>query len=325
MPSICYSAPKWLLRFDRALKEDGDVKLADFIPARSFDKVQMIFDARKILQEYHEQGYQLTLRQLYYQFVSRDMIANSQKEYKRLGDAVAEGRMWGILDWDHIVDRGRNLSYRSSWDNAGDIIDAAARSFHLDWWQDGDVRPEVWVEKQALEEVVGRAAEPYDVAHMACKGYMSLSEMWASAMRIKARYEETGQQTLIIHLGDHDPSGINMTDDMESRLYQFDLSARMFEVHRIALNMDQVEQYNPPPNPAKQTDSRFASYEAKYGDESWELDALEPRILNDLIVEAIKPCIRNSWHQRREEEDQIKHQLALVAERWDEVTEMIDE
>jgi len=115
-----------------------------------------------------------------------------------------------------------------------------------------------------------------------------------------------------------------MTDDMESRLYQFELSTRMFQVHRIALNMDQVEQYNPPPNPAKQTDSRFASYEAEYGDESWELDALEPRILNDLIVEAITPCIRQSWRQRREEEDQIKHQLALVSERWDEVTEMID-
>lgn len=55
------------------------------------------------------------------------------------------------------------------------------------------------------------------------------------------------------------------------------------EVRRLALNMEQVRKYDPPPNPAKVTDSRFAAYCDQFGDESWELDALSPKVVADTL------------------------------------------
>ena len=136
-------------------------------------------------------------------------------------------------------------------------------------------------EKDALSEVVQKAAEPWDVTWFACRGYVSQSAMWRAAQR----FEADGRDGVIIHLGDHDPSGIDMTRDIEDRMC-VTFGANL-EVRRIALNMDQVREFNPPPNPTKLTDSRSAAYVAKYGQESWELDALDPALLMGLIENEI--------------------------------------
>src|SRR5690606_20154812 len=293
--------------------------LLDHIADRSKSKFLTVMQAKRILEEYAAKGYQLTLRQLYYQFVSRDLIPNSQKEYAKLGDAISEGRMWGVLDWDHIVDRGRNVISHPHWTDPSDIIQSAARGFRLDLWEESAVRPEVWVEKQALEEVVGRAAAPHDVSYIACKGYMSQSEMWAAGDRIKKRYKEHGQKTFIIHLGDHDPSGIDMSRDIEDRIRIFHVPAAAFHVERIALNMDQVQQYQPPPNPAKETDSRFQTYMEEFGDESWELDALEPSLLHQLIEQHIEEQKDETYQQKEDEQERMREVLTECSRRWEDV------
>jgi hypothetical protein len=55
------------------------------------------------------------------------------------------------------------------------------------------------------------------------------------------------------------------------------------EVIKIALTWEQIEQYDPPPNPTKLTDSRAPAYVEKYGYESWEVDALPPTVLQEVI------------------------------------------
>lgn len=325
MPTISYTQPAWLTRWLKAKQESDSVDIVDFIPQRSLWKVDMVIKASAILDEYSNQGYQLTLRQLYYQFVSRDLIANDQKEYERLGDAISDGRMWGFLDWEHIVDRGRNYIEPTSWGSAEDIISSAANSFHLDWWLHSHTRPEVWVEKQALEEVIEMAARRYRVGHIACKGYMSQSEHWAAAQRIINRWERDEQRTHIIHLGDHDPSGIDMTDDLKRRFDKFQVPSEAYDVERIALNMDQVDEYNPPPNPAKQTDSRFKDYADNYGEESWELDALEPAVLDRLISVTIGNFIDPDYEQQQENEESIISELSLVAYNWEDAVRLLQE
>lgn len=89
------------------------------------------------------------------------------------------------------------------------------------------------------------------------------------------------ERRVILHLGDHDPSGIDMTRDISDRLELFGADV---EVKRIALNWDQIDEFTPPPNPAKLSDSRAGAYIAEYGDESWELDALEPTLKAAPIV-----------------------------------------
>ena len=238
-----------------------------------------------IIDEYAEQGYSLTLRQLYYQFVARGLVPNKLMEYKKLGAVLTDARLAGLVDWNAIEDRTRFLRELSHWSSASEIVGSCARQYRVDRWspQYQEHRVEVWIEKDALVGVFEEVCESLDVPLFSCRGYTSASEVWRAARRF-TEYEEDGQQVIILHFGDHDPSGIDMTRDIQERMETFGVDLTMA---RLALNMDQVDTFSPPPNPAKTTDARFQTYVVKYGEESWELDALEPRVLADLVREEV--------------------------------------
>ena len=324
---------------------------------------EAIAQANAICRDYQLQGYDLTLRQLFYQFVSRDLIPNTQQSYKRLGDIINKARLAGLMDWNYIIDRTRNLQSLSHWSTPGEIIRSAARSFALDKWRNQPARVEVWVEKEALAGIVSQAADRYDCAWFSCRGYVSQSELWGAAQRHLA-YLKRGQRIVVVHLGDHDPSGIDMTRDITDRLMMFitqdwlnqmmpgsEASVRVSEiikhmvynldnvgmlsgdhagqdpitVNRIALNMAQVEEYEPPPNPAKLTDSRAPDYVALYGDDSWELDALDPSTLDGLITSAIQGVIDHDLFDEMERaEESHREILTAVSERWPEVRDFLE-
>lgn len=277
------------------------------------DSLAKIAKANEIIDEYTAQGYELTLRQLYYQFVARDLIPNTQRSYDNLGELLNKARWAGLVDWLSIVDRTRNLSSHASWSSPASIVRACAQQFNYDPWLDQRAYVEVWVEKQALEGVIERACEQYRVPHFSCRGYTSASEIWSAAGRLSGMVREH-KDVLVLHLGDHDPSGIDMTRDITDRLRELGRTSSI-EVRRIALNMDQVEQYGPPPNPAKVTDSRFESYRAEHGEESWELDALEPRVIHDLIESQIAEVIElDDWNDVLRREEKAREAIEEVAD-----------
>lgn len=292
--------------------------------ARNFSAASMdiIRTAEAICDEYAGQGYDLTLRQLYYQFVARGLLANRQTEYKRLGSIVNDARLAGLIDWSHVVDRTRNLMALNHWGTPEDIISASAAQFRTDRWADQPYWVEVWVEKDALTGVIGQTADRLDVPWFSCRGYTSQSELWGAAMRHR-RHERTGQKVIVIHLGDHDPSGIDMSRDIADRLALFGAST---EVQRIALNMPQVLQYDPPPNPAKLTDSRAEGYIAAHGESSWELDALDPTVLDALITQAVEDHRdEDRWADSTEHMLTERSRLQQVNERWDDVVAFLED
>ena len=235
-----------------------------------------------IVAEYEAQGLKLSLRQLFYQHVARGMIPNTERAYKRLGNLVGNGRKAGLIDWDAIEDRTRNLTSYRTFNSAAQAARWAAEQFAMDLWADQAHYVEVWVEKEALVGVIGRICEPLRVPFFSCRGYVSLSTIHEAAQRLRA--ESQGRTCVVLHLGDHDPSGFDMTRDNRDRLELFEA---MIEFRRIALNMDQVEAHDPPPNPVKVKDSRAPGYIAQHGRESWELDALDPASLRDLIEASV--------------------------------------
>ena len=282
----------------------------------------MIDLCNQVIESYQQMGYDLTLRQLFYQCVSRNWIPNTQQSYKNLGSLINDARLAGLVDWNAITDRTRNTRMNSHWSNPGDIINSSANSYAIDKWQEQPYRPYVLVEKEALAGIVSQAASQLDCPWLSCRGYMSQSEMWSLAQRFIAHKKYEGQEAVIIHLGDHDPSGIDMTRDIQERMQLF--TGRRVTVKRIALNMDQIDQYNPPPNPAKLTDARAASYVAQYGHESWELDALPPEVLTDLIQTKIRRwCDVDLYEQKEKEQEEQRDQLMTVSSRWDDVVEMV--
>lgn len=284
--------------------------------------LDLIRTAEAICADYARQGFDLTLRQLYYQFVARGHLANKQTEYKRLGSLINDARLAGLIDWNYIVDRTRNLRGLSHWDNPESVIQSAAYGYRTERWADQPHRVEVWIEKDALVGVIAGACERNDVDYFSCRGYTSQSELWGAARRM-SRYERDGQKPIIIHLGDHDPSGVDMTRDIADRLEMFGADV---DVRRIALNMDQVEELNPPPNPAKLTDSRARGYIREYGHSSWELDALEPTLLDRLIEDEIWAWRDASlWERATDAMEHERELLEAVSARWSDVVQLFAE
>lgn len=252
----------------------------NFSPAR----LAMIEKVNQVVEKFEADGYVLTVRQIYYQFVKNAWIANKSQSYDILQSVISDGRVGGMISWTAIEDRERNLMGLPIVLSPAEALKKTKTEYCLDLWEGQSFRPEVWVEKKALEGVIGRICNKLRVDFFACKGYNSQSEQWRAGQRF-ANYIRRGQRPIIFHLGDHDPSGIDMTRDNQERLSLF--AGIPIIVQRIALNMNQIEELKPPPNPAKLTDSRAQDYIAKFGDESWELDALEPQYISNLIEDCL--------------------------------------
>ncbi len=278
-------------------------------------KLDKIGQANEIITEYRADGLLLTLRQLYYQFVARGLIANSQREYSNLGKAIADGRLAGLIDWDSIEDRTRRVESPSHWSSPQEILRSSAECFALDKWQGQDHAVEAWIEKEALAGVLEDACSELDISFFACRGYVSLSAYYEAGVRFR-RYIRDGREPVVLHLGDHDPSGLDMSRDIEEKLSMF--ARQPIQVERIALNMDQVEELNPPPNPAKESDSRAADYIDIYGEYSWELDALPPQYIRDLVREHTERYIDGDmFRSRQEEEEEAREKLQQLADEWE--------
>lgn len=278
---------------------------------KSLDLINLV---NQVVGEYEAQGYELTLRQTYYQLVARGYIPNNERSYKNIGSLINDGRLAGLIDWNSITDRTRFLIGRSHWDKPADVIASAKYSYNLNKWQDQPNYVEVWVEKDALVDIVAQACDPIDTPYFSCRGYTSQSEMWSAARRFI--YQKNREQRVIIHLGDHDPSGIDMTRDIQERLNMFGADVT---VKRVALTMNQIDQYNPPPNPAKLSDSRCHAYMEQFGDESWELDALEPKVITNLIRSEVAAFRDDAIYQAIcNREDQEKEELQMLVDSYDE-------
>lgn len=277
---------------------------------KSLDLIELV---NQVVDEYSAQGYELTLRQVYYQLVARGYIPNNERSYKNVGSLINDGRLAGLIDWHSVTDRTRNLRSESHWDTPADVIASARYSYNLDKWKGQPNYVEVWVEKDALVDIVGQACDPLDTPYFSCRGYTSQSEMWSAAQRFIR--QDDREKRIIIHLGDHDPSGIDMTRDIQERLELF--GADVY-VKRVALTMNQIQTYNPPPNPAKITDSRASKYIDQYGNESWELDALEPKVITDLIKKQVT-MYRNDDIYRAvcDKESREKDELRMLEREYD--------
>lgn len=324
----------------------------------------VIAQANSICEEYASQGLVLTLRQLYYQFVARGLVPNEQREYNRLGDICKDGRMAGLMDWDHLIDRTRNLMSWKTYRGPQEALEELARKYHRDLWAPQHQRIEVWIEKDAAIGVVEGVCSTNSVPYFSCRGYTSVSEIHEAAQRIRWHIE-AGNQVTILHIGDHDPSGLDMSRDIEDRLRMFisrdwagihmgpgrwtrrEIKESMFEhleskgadlthgtdfrinppwrVRRIALSLEQIQEYDPPPNPAKQSDARYEQYVLDTGlTESWELDALDPGVMAELIQDEID-LLRNDtvWADEDFKMETERKTLTAIGNWWEDVSTFV--
>ena len=231
-----------------------------------------------VLEEYVADNITLTLRQLFYQLVTKNVILNTPQEYNKLGELLSKARLAGLVDWSAIEDRVRQAVEWQHFDNIQQCADRAARQFTLDRWKDQPNYVELW--SSVIQPI---CSEHFNVL-MVNRGYSSSSAMYESRNRIERNAR--GRDVTILYLGDLDPSGEDMVRDIEDRLETFNVSN--FLVEKLALNIDQVRHFKLPHNSVKSADSRSPGFVAKYGSKCYEVDAIPPKALQKMIREAIQ-------------------------------------
>ncbi len=309
-------------------------KFEDWNPRQ--DAIELVVTAISIINTYADDGFDLTLRQLYYRIIALDLFPedrrwqwtgskwakdvngtkNAEPNYKWLGRIIGKARNAGLIDWNMIVDRIRSVDENSHWLSPSEVIQTAANVFAIDKWRKQPYRILVMVEKDALSGILLPVCQALDVQFSINRGYASQTHLYEIAKVMKGWQEqENGKQIpIVLYFGDHDPSGLDMDRDLSKRLSIYS-DLNIIEVSRLALTMEQIEEHAPPPNPAKMTDSRAKAYVISYGNESWELDALEPRLLTDLVRNEIELYIdRDLWKVEKAREDNMRAELQKFAD-----------
>lgn len=337
---------------------DGSIriKLSDEKGYWQTDKRRIMSAIVDVCEEYLENGYTLTLRQLYYQLVSKDFIPNHDKVYKKLSSLKDELVYAGVVDWSVFEDRGRVASTPYYEESVSQALDYTARTYRVDRQKNQGVKAEVWTEKDAISGILKRVTVPFGITLVVNKGYTSSTAIYSAYRRFKNEIGE-GKKVVILYFGDHDPSGLDMVRDIRERLMfmfvngQLDETGDAFEVdwnddpvyfeeiidnwamnddetdythecdnyyhdedcmsvheddgneffdirkaffkhhfqiQQIGLTMEQIKEYNPPPNPAKITDPRAKEYVSRFGQVSWEVDALRPKVMEQIVKDAIE-------------------------------------
>jgi hypothetical protein len=227
----------------------------------------------------------MTVRQVYYQLVSGQVIENSVSAYKAVSNALVDARQEGLIPWSWIEDRLRQpRGGRGGWESPESFLENLKESWRYysrDIWATQSQRLELWLEKDALSGVFGDAMADYHLTLNVGRGY----DGWSSIHNAAERFG-TGVDVTVLYFGDFDPSGEDMVRSLRDRLSELGSCP---EIIKVALTRDDIATYNLPPNPTKTTDSRAASHIARFGDvSSVELDALPMSVLRDRITKEIE-------------------------------------
>lgn len=292
-----------------------------------------------ILDQY---DFALTVRQIYYRLISDpyNLFENTRSKYTSFDRILTKAREQEEIDWTRIEDRTRqSIGGEGKIDNETPEEFLQAYLWTLkNCWQYYDKKLwlrqqnfiEIWVEKDALSSLVSQASQEYRVLVFPSRGYSSFTKVKEGIKRLYQNTEIisggvddaiTNKPTYVLHLADHDPSGLGMTQDLRNRFARY--GAGFIKVERIALNIDQVRQSNLRPNPVKRADSRTADYVQSFGTECWELDALPPDELQKIIVTEIEKYIdQEAWEATEKEieegKKQIKGRLEKITEGFNE-------
>jgi hypothetical protein len=238
--------------------------------------LRLIETAKEVLSAHRP----MTVRQVYYQLVSRQVIENSRSRYQAVSDALVTARKQGLVPWDWIEDRMRRERAVSMWPDLSDFAEDVRAAYRRDVWATQPGYVEVWLEKDALSGLFADALEPYGVTLNVGRGFDGWSSIRNAALRYRRRKEVT-----VLYFGDFDPSGEDMVRSLGERLNYFGVYPALV---KCALTRDDIERYNLPPDFAKKSDTRAKKFIARHGDISVELDALPMDVLESRLVREVE-------------------------------------
>lgn len=251
----------------------------------------------------------MTVRQVYYQLVSRQVVENSRGAYQSVSDALVAARREGMIPWSWVEDRLRQVRHAGDgWEDVEQYWRAHMRyiadGYSRAVWPTQPTYIEAWLEKDALSGILEDALLDYHVPLNVGRGY----DGWSSIYQAAQRYAQHEQAVTILYFGDFDPSGEDMVRSLRDRLAALD---SLPTILKVALTPEDIERYSLPPNFTKATDSRRQKHIERFGDLSVELDALPPDVLRDRIVSEVESHLDlDALQHIREQERRERQHLA---------------
>jgi hypothetical protein len=237
-----------------------------------------------ILDEHHP----MTVRQVFYALTVRGAIEKTEAEYKQTVVRLLDQMRWdGDIDWGDISDATRWVHKSDSFRSVEHAIAATARFYRRDLWADNYDYVEIWCEKEALAGVIAEVTDRYDVPLMVSRGFSSSSYL----RRAAAKITRVGKPTFVYHFGDHDPSGLWISEQIERDLLRHlkdigDFAVDDFVFERIAVTPEQIEEWKLPTRPTK-TEAEGNRHAKQFKGASVELDAIPIDKLENLIFELV--------------------------------------
>jgi hypothetical protein len=252
----------------------------------------------------------MTVRQVFYQATVRGVIEKTEAGYTKVQTLLAEMRRDGEMPYAWLADNTRWMRKPQTYSGPQQALLRTAEFYRKSLWDETDTYVEIWLEKDALAGVVIDVTREYDVPLMVSRGYASLSFLHSAAENM----ESEDRPCFIYHFGDFDPSGVNAAEKINETLQELAPDAEI-NFERVAVTPEQIEYLELPSRPTKTTDSRSKSWGG--GDESVELDAIEPDTLRKLVRECIERHLPPDELDRlREVEEAERESMVEFVKGW---------
>jgi hypothetical protein len=271
---------------------------------KSVDLIDAMYKAAEAAQPITGRGigYKLFTAGLIPSMSTSDM----QKVYRLLRQAREED----TIPWEWIVDETRSLERVSTWDNPAAYARAVARSYRRDFWNQQPARVEVWSEKGTIRGLLQPVLDEYAVGFRVMHGFASATAVYDVAQ------DDDGRPLIVLYVGDYDPSGMFMSEeDLPTRLDKYD--GQHVELRRVALKRAHTSGLSSFPAADKKKDKRYAWFVRNFGKRCWELDALDPNVLRDIVEEEIKAEIEPvAWERCARINQAERWSLQTVLDSW---------
>ena len=279
------------------IKIEGEKKRAEI----SLAKAPMLGAVKKIIFD-NEDHWPLSVRQVHYMALNDPPLRHASKpdsiyrndrpSYAALCDLLVRARLLGIIPWDAISDDTRPVETWRIFQNIQPYVTEELKQFCNTYWRDlMQSQPdhiEIVGEKNTLKGTIHRTSYQFTIPYTLGRGYCSLDPRYEMA----ERYRNSGKQKLIVlMLGDFDPEGEDICHSF-ARSMRDDFGIANIEALKVGLTAPQTKKYRLPKKmTAKESSARREKFVEKHGENVWEIEALPPATLQEILTDAIESVI----------------------------------
>lgn len=259
-----------------------------------------------VLQEDHPQS----VRHVFYRMTDPRLdepVEKSDRGYRHVQARCVALRRTGLIPYDWIADMSRRGYFVNTYDGADDFLRRMGHLYRADLWRDSDYRCEVWAESRSIASVILNDCQELAVDLFPCGGFSSLSFVHEAAQQHNLSNDD--RPLIVLYVGDYDPAGVLIDQSLERELREHLRPSIDMDFRRIAINEEQVEDYDLPTKPRKDGDKR--SQHLAYTVEAEAMPARDLRALLRMHVETLLP--ENALHVAKVAEQSERTHIAKIA------------